>query len=149
MYKHILAATDFSDLGERALVKAMSLAVETGAKLTLVHVMASEHSASPMYAQHEVRARVEKLEAAHAQAKAALHVLRAPEGRPDASNHIEVVFEVRLGEAADEILAAVEERGADLIVIATNGERGFRQWLLGTTTDRVLRGARRDVLVVT
>ena len=144
MYKHILAATDFSDLGERALVKAMNLAVETGAKLTLVHVMASEHSASPMYAQHEVRARVEKLEQAHAQAKAALH-----EGRPDVANHIEVVFEVRIGEAADEILAAVEERGADLIVIATNGERGFRQWLLGTTTDRVLRGARRDVLVVT
>ncbi len=144
MYKHILAATDFSDLGDRALVKAMTLAVETGAKLTCVHVMVSEHSASPMYAQHEVRARVEKLEQVHAQAKAALH-----EGRADGAAHIEVVFEVRLGEPGEQILAAMEERDADLLVISTNGERGFRQWLLGTTTDRVVRGARRDVLVVT
>lgn len=139
MYKHILAATDFSDLGDRALVKATTLAVELGAKLTFVHVMASDSSASPMFAQHEVRAQVEKLE----RAKAAMS-----ETMPGAE-HIAVAFEVRIGEPAAEILAAMEQLDADLLVVSTNGERGFSQWLLGTTTDRVVRGSRRDVLIVT
>jgi nucleotide-binding universal stress UspA family protein len=139
MYKHILAATDFSDLGDRALQKATELAVELGAKLTFVHVMASDASASPMYAQHEVKAHVEKLEASKA----------AMSAKMPGAEHIEVEFEVRIGEPANEILAAMEQLGADLCVISTNGERGFSQWLLGTTTDRVVRGSRRDVLVVT
>jgi len=144
MYKHILAATDFSHLGDRALEKAAKLAVELGAKLTFVHVMVSEDSASPMYAQHEVRAHVEKLEAERATAREALS-RRAK----DHVEHIQVSFEVRVGDPGNELLAAMQQHGADLLVIASNGQKGFTRWLLGTTTDRVVRGTERDVLVVT
>jgi len=137
MYQHILAATDFSDPGDRALQKASELAVALGAKLTFVHVMVSEDSASPMYAEHEVRAHVERLEAQLA-AKLPAH-----------AKHIQVDFHVRVGNAAAEILAAVQDHGADLLVIASNGQKGITQWLLGTVTDRVVRGSERDVLVVT
>ncbi|UJR83069.1 universal stress protein [Sandaracinus amylolyticus] len=132
MYKHILAATDFSDLGDRALQKASELAIQLGAKLTFVHVMVSEDSASPMYAQHEVRAHVKKL------------------GERMPQHHdVQVELEVRVGDAPTEILAAAEAHDADLIVIATRGERGFAEWLLGSTAERVVRNARRDVLIVT
>lgn len=144
MYKHILAATDFSQLGDHALVKAAELAVELGAKLTFVHVMSDDdRSASPMYAQHEVRAHVEKLEDARARVRTALS-----ERVPEAMQHIAVEFEVRVGDPADEILAAVGTHGADLVVIASGGERGLRRWLLGTTAERVVRGSQGDVLVV-
>jgi len=136
MYKHILAATDFSDLGGRALQKASELAIGLGAKLTLVHVMVSEESASPMYAEHEVRAHVEKLEKQLQQA--------IPPG-----HHVHVDVEVRVGQPAQELLAAMAQHGADLLVISSNGEKGFTRWLLGSVTDRVVRGAERDVLVVT
>lgn len=136
MYKHILAATDFSDLGARALQKASALAIGLGAKLTLVHVMVSEESASPMYAEHEVRAHVEKLERQLQQA--------IPSGK-----HVHVEVEVRVGQPAQELLAAMAQHDADLLVIASNGEKGFTRWLLGSVTDRVVRGAERDVLVVT
>src|SRR5690606_9923634 len=92
MYKHILAATDFSQLGDQALQKATQLAVQLGAKLTLVHVMVSEDSASPMYAQHEVRAHVEKLK----------------ERLPEHASEVKVELEVRVGVASTEILAAAE-----------------------------------------
>ena len=144
MYKHILAATDFSDLGDHALRKAAELAILHGAKLTFVHVKVSEDSASPMYAQHEVQAQVAQLEDERARANTALSARV-----PATAKHIKVDFEVRLGEAGAELLAAMETHDADLLVISSNGERGFREWLLGTTTERVVRGARRDVLVVT
>lgn len=132
MYKHILGATDFSQLGDRALQKATELAVQLGAKLTLVHVMVSEDSASPMYAQHEVRAHVEKLK----------------ERLPENASAVTVELAVRVGEASSEILAAAEEIDADVIVLASHGQRGLAEWLLGSTAERVVRSSRRDVLIV-
>ncbi|MGE0803863.1 MAG: universal stress protein, partial [Lautropia sp.] len=39
MYKHILIPTDGSDLSNEAVAKAIHFAKETGAKLTVLHVM--------------------------------------------------------------------------------------------------------------
>lgn len=141
MYKHILAGTDFSDLGDKALLKAAELAVDLGARLTLVHVVGQEDAQNAMYGAHEARQIVQKLEAAHEKARGALaHKAKA---RP-----IEVACEVRVGVAAAQILALAAEKNADLVVVASNGERGFTRWLLGTVADSVVRGADRDVLVV-
>jgi nucleotide-binding universal stress UspA family protein len=72
MYKHVLAASDFSDLGDRALARAIEVAIEFHAKLTLVHVIPSPDTPNPMYAHYEVRAHVEKLEESRARAREAL-----------------------------------------------------------------------------
>lgn len=138
MYKHILAATDFSDLGSKALLKGAELAVAVQAKLTLVHVVGEEDTPNAMYGAHEARKVVEKLQASHREATGGLSGL----------SHIEVVCEVRVGPAADQILALAAEKGVDAIVIASNGEKGMTRWLLGSTADRVVRGADCDVLVV-
>lgn len=52
------------------------------------------------------------------------------------------------GDPVDHILNASEEREADLIVMATRGHHEFLDALLGSTTERVLRGARCPVLAV-
>ena len=144
MYKHILAATDFSDLGDRGLAKAVTLAIELHAKLTLLHVMPEADDPNPMYAHYEVRKHVEKLEESRERARGALADLVAKD-----SGRIELAFEVRVGDPATQILDTAKEVGADLIVVASNGQRGFTQWLLGSVTDRCVRGTDRDVLVVT
>ena len=142
MYRHIVAGTDFSDLGDTALIRAAEMAIDMQAKLTLVHVVPEEDAPNSMYSSHEVRHHLERLEEAHKRLTGELATKKAKSG------HIEVGFEIRYGTPADQLLAVAEEKHADLIVIASNGQRGFTRWLLGSTADRVARGSTRDVLVV-
>ena len=142
MYKHIVAGTDFSDLGSAALVRATELAIDMHAKLTLVHVVDEEDAPNPMYSSHEVRHHVERLEQAHRNSTGELASKKAKSGPVD------VAFEIRSGKPADQILLIAEQKNADLIVIASSGQRGLSRWLLGSTADRVVRGSVRDVLVV-
>jgi nucleotide-binding universal stress UspA family protein len=57
------------------------------------------------------------------------------------------MFSVRVGDPAAVILDAAKA-GADLVVMGTHGLGGFRKWLLGSTTERVLRRTRTPVLAV-
>jgi nucleotide-binding universal stress UspA family protein len=52
------------------------------------------------------------------------------------------------GEPVERILDAAERLQADLIVMATAGEQGLLEMLRGSTTDKVLRGARCPLLAV-
>lgn len=52
------------------------------------------------------------------------------------------------GNVVDEIVNAVEDGPADLIVLATHGRRGFLDALRGSTTEQVVRNARVPVLAV-
>lgn len=55
---------------------------------------------------------------------------------------------VASGMVADEILSAAERLDCDLIVMSTQGRRGFLDALCGSTTERVLRGSRIPLLTV-
>lgn len=55
---------------------------------------------------------------------------------------------VRVGGAVTEILAEVEERHPDLVVIGTHGYGGLERLLLGSVASRVIRSAPTNVLVV-
>jgi nucleotide-binding universal stress UspA family protein len=55
---------------------------------------------------------------------------------------------VRLGDVVNEILKAEEDWHPDLMVLATRGHLDFLDALRGSTTERVLRGARCPVLAV-
>ena len=55
---------------------------------------------------------------------------------------------VRTGHPADEILAAADEIGADLIVVGSHGLTGVRKFLLGSVSDHVLGAASCSVLIV-
>ncbi len=55
---------------------------------------------------------------------------------------------VASGMVADGILSAAERLDCDLIVMSTQGRRGFLDALCGSTTERVLRGSRIPLLTV-
>jgi nucleotide-binding universal stress UspA family protein len=137
MYKHIVAATDFSEMGNRALTRAAELAILMKSRLTALYVEPAEDTSTPMYAQHEVRSEIQKLEEA----------LRATLGA-DRVAHVDVDFVVRVGRVADQILAFVAEQQVDLIVLGAAGQKGLTQVLVGSVANRVVRTADVDVLVV-
>nr|WP_321112605.1 universal stress protein [Halorussus salinisoli] len=60
---------------------------------------------------------------------------------------VDVVTEVLQGEPYREIIDYAETRGVDLVGMPTHGRRGLERFLLGSTTERVVR--RVDVPVLT
>jgi nucleotide-binding universal stress UspA family protein len=56
--------------------------------------------------------------------------------------------EMRDGDAAAEIIAVAEERGADLIVLGSRGRAGLTRLLLGSVARNVLSGSTASILIV-
>ena len=54
---------------------------------------------------------------------------------------------VRLGNPAEEIVAAADELGVDLIVVASHGRGGLSRAIFGSVTEEVLRSSHRPVLI--
>jgi nucleotide-binding universal stress UspA family protein len=57
-------------------------------------------------------------------------------------------MEVRFGDISGEILNAVEEQKANLLVAATHGRRGFQHWLIGSVCERLLRMVHIPILTI-
>jgi nucleotide-binding universal stress UspA family protein len=64
------------------------------------------------------------------------------------SEQIRVDFEVRLGDPAEEIVAAAEEQHAALIALATHGYSGLKRWALGSVTDKVVHATNTPVFIL-
>jgi nucleotide-binding universal stress UspA family protein len=56
--------------------------------------------------------------------------------------------EVRCGDAADQLIAVADSRGADLIVVGSRGLTAWSRLLLGSVARKVVLHARQSVLVV-
>ena len=59
-----------------------------------------------------------------------------------------VDVEVRAGDAAEEIIAVVEQQRADLVVLGSRGRTGLTRLLLGSVARNVLSGSTASVLIV-
>jgi nucleotide-binding universal stress UspA family protein len=55
---------------------------------------------------------------------------------------------VATGNPAAEIIRAAEERGTELIVVGVRGQHAFERFIVGSISERVVRHAPCDVLVV-
>ena len=144
-YRHILAATDFSALGDLSLRRAAELAVAADAKLTVVHVLPEPESPSPLFAHYDVSTNAGRREAAKERAHAAL-VERVPDAVRESGIDIDVV--VRIGDPTNELLALDAKLAPDLIVLATHGRRGWQRFVMGSVAERVVQMAKADVLAV-
>ena len=60
----------------------------------------------------------------------------------------EATAEMHAGDAAGEIIAVAEERGADLVVLGSRGRTGLTRLLLGSVARNVLSGSTASVLIV-
>jgi nucleotide-binding universal stress UspA family protein len=67
---------------------------------------------------------------------------------PNSAPSPRVVYKTAVGEAATTILETAVAEGVELIVAGTQGLGGIRKWLLGSTTERLLRHTQIPVLAV-
>lgn len=136
--RSVLAATDFSDHARHAVARAASLAAERKARLTLLHVM----SAPALDALHPLfAAPAEAVAKLVADAEAMLAGLASDTGAGGPP-----ITRVRVGVPRDEILAEAEQM--DLLVVGARGSNPVRDFLLGTTAERLLHKTTRPMLTV-
>lgn len=138
----ILAVTDFSHLARHAAERAARLAHETGAPLTLMHVMqagALHNLRQWLGASHPL---VNQLEA---DAQQQLDQLAAD---LHAARHVSAHTALASGSVLDEIGRKAEALNAALLVLGARGEGFLRRQVLGTTSERLLRRSTRPLLVV-
>lgn len=147
MYRNILISTDGSELAGKAVEHGVTLAKEMGAAVTFVTVtemwsaleMASEAShgtPNPLEVYEEMAA------------ESAQNILDAAQKcARDAGVRCETLH-VRDRAPAEGIVATADEKGCDLIVMASHGRRGLNRLLLGSQTTEVLAYSKVPVLVV-
>ena len=138
----ILVPVDFSEYGREALRVACNIASTMGAAIQLLHVL-SDGLVPPLYD---------------------LGALRLSDLQAGISNRVETSLQEQLaqvpncegitsswaileGHPGREIVEFSRDQGVDLIVIATHGLSGFKHFLLGSTTEKVIAGAECPVLV--
>jgi nucleotide-binding universal stress UspA family protein len=146
VYKHILIATDGTELAAKAVTQGLALAKALGAKATAVTVSEPWNFVLAALAERQHRpeplAEYERCtDAAAERIFWVVHQLARPLHQACATLHIKDRY------PADGILEAAEARGCDLIVMGSNGRRGFAKVLLGSQTSRVLALSSTSVLV--
>lgn len=139
--KSILVPIDFSSPSRTALEHACQFARKFRAPLTLVHVVepiaTSDFAASfPLALENEARM---------ASAKSELLKCLRGAGIPKS---LQGGVVVRFGRSFHEIVDVARARKVDLIVISTHGYTGWKHALMGSTTERVVRHATCQVLVL-
>jgi nucleotide-binding universal stress UspA family protein len=140
-WKHVLAATDFGETGNRAVARAAGLARAAGADLSVVHVHEAFAEPNPMLGYYVDTSSPEERAAELARDKSALEAL-VPAGLA-AQSVVEVSDNV-----AQAICAAAARLGADLVVIGTHGRKGVSRVVMGSVAERVVREAPCSVLVI-
>jgi nucleotide-binding universal stress UspA family protein len=143
MFKHILVPVDGSPTSMLAVSKAADLARAFGSQVTALYVIDpypfTGVGADFAYGQSQY------LSAATAEANSALDAVKATMQAAGVS--VEAVLGE--GHAVHEgIVRALENTGADLIVMGSHGRRGLERLMLGSVTQRVLGVAHVPVLVV-
>jgi nucleotide-binding universal stress UspA family protein len=140
----ILVPTDFSAPAEHALAYARTLADSCGASLHLLHVI-DDPFAGGVYMGMAGAPPEGFFEQLDHRSRARLGALLTDEDKRKYS----AVIATRMGQPATEILNYARDNGPiDLIVIATAGRGAMSRLVLGSVTDKIVRGAPCPVLTV-
>lgn len=139
--ERVLAATDFSDAGQRAVDVAAEWARRTHAQLRIVHVTPPKGWLSGAWGLKASTADDIQLYATNALKQAA--------ERADPRRGIELSTGVLSGAAAKCIARAALDYRADLLVVGARGERDDNgEHVLGGTSAKLLATARTPLLLV-
>jgi nucleotide-binding universal stress UspA family protein len=137
MYQNLLVPYDDSEFSRAALLEAAHWARRHQGKLTILHAVffdTEEFGIAPELREKRWSKGRDFCSAAKDRLKS------------DFGIDAEVLY--REGDPPEEVLAAVEGTGADLIVMGTHGRRGLSRLLMGSVTSHVILQSGVDVLVV-
>ena len=142
--RRILVPTDFGALSERAVQYTIGLAATFGAAIRVLGVVDSLVSPEAGWTGPAMRP------AALAAVSRRGARRRSPAIAAEAVENagVRAIGEMRSGAPSAQIIRAAIDWGADLIVMATHGQRGLAPLVIGRVADHVVRHAPCPVLVV-
>jgi nucleotide-binding universal stress UspA family protein len=140
--RSILVPIDFSVHSKNALKYAVPLAEKFGASLHLVYVVEPTIYPADLGFGQVVLPGVE--EELREKGEGELDALM----RREIGSRLKATTAVRTGNPHQEILREAEEKGVDLIVVATHGHSGVEHMLFGSTADRIVRRSKVPVLTI-
>lgn len=141
--EHILVTLDGSELSEKSLTAAVTLANLSNAEITLLRVLRpiddiikiDEHSS--IFVDQQIEFKTQR----------ATRYLKSVQNRI-ADKAFKVSIAVEMGPAAEIIIEYANNHSVDLIVMSTHGRSGLQRWVYGSVAGKVLRGAYHPVLLV-
>lgn len=147
MYRHILIATDGSELAHKGVAHGLALAARLQARVTALTV------SEPIVTGFDdalgwgaLGAAASEFEVAREQA--AKKILDAVEAEARQAGVAVQAKHVSGRYAAEAIAHVAEAEGCDLVVMASHGRRGLGRLLVGSQTQEVLTHSRIPVLVI-
>jgi nucleotide-binding universal stress UspA family protein len=143
MFKHVLLATDGSELSDRAVENGVALARALGARITVLTSSRPYHvvAADPVMVTDTKESYLADAEAAARQVlKRVEDIARVAEVRCETIH----VFNEHPYRA---IIDAAQARDCDAILMASHGRRGVSALLLGSETQKVLTHCKIPVVV--
>lgn len=143
MFKHILIASDGSDLSGKAVDQGLELAKAIGAKVLMVTVSEpwTSYVSGEMAISFPVQEYEDQMKANAAKILAGLKEAAGKAGVPCELLH------VKDKAPAEGIVDTVKEKGCDLVVMASHGRRGISRVLLGSQANNVVTHSSVPVLI--
>lgn len=144
MFKHILIPTDGSELSEKAVKAGIDFAKLLGAKITGFRAIDLYQWAYGDYVPLDVYTPEQRADQEIALSNKMLKTVT------DYAKSAGVVCEVFFAKSMvpyEGIIKAAEDKGCDLIFMASHGRRGIAGLLLGSETAKVLTHCKIPVLV--
>jgi nucleotide-binding universal stress UspA family protein len=142
--RHILHPSDFSPASGAAFTKALALARDANAQLTIAHIL-NPAVVLPIdaYVAARVYDDIQRSAGTYARKKLAGMLARARKAGVRAKTVL-----IEGAATAERIVAAARRRRADLIVIGTHGRTGLARLMLGSVASRVVATSGCPVLTV-
>ncbi len=140
--KKILIPTDGSEYSRYATDYAINLCDALDAEITLISVADIRYEMYDVYSEVHAVGNVEEL--IREQVSRALDQHAAEIER----RGVKVRKVLRVGDIIQEILDVIQKEEIDLVVIGTHGRKGISHFLLGSTTEKLVRSAPCPVLTV-
>lgn len=146
-FKHILIATDGSDLANKGVKRGLALAKKLGARITILSVF---EPLSEMATNAALKGGIKDPVGRHDKEIDEQLRERYAELENEAAKYgLAVGLEHEIAEVpAEAIVRFAEYKNCDLIVMASHGRRGISKLLLGSQTSEVLVRTTIPVLVV-
>jgi nucleotide-binding universal stress UspA family protein len=143
MFKHILLPTDGSDLSVAATKQGVRFARAIGAKVTGLSVMPFQHT---LLYEMEIPTKAQEQDAKRCKELSSRYLAAIEKTAEEAGVACDAVYE-RNDFPYEVIIRVAEQRGCDLIMMASHGRRGVQALLLGSETQKVLTHSKVPVLV--
>jgi nucleotide-binding universal stress UspA family protein len=143
MFKKILVPLDGSELAKQALPVAVTIAQQNQGEIVLVRVPALMKMSVPSGVEG-LKLFDEAMAFRSDQCESYLGYIQQAYMDADVPMHKHVVE----GDPASVIVDTAVAEDIDLIVMTTHGRTGFRRWVVGSVTEKVMRHAHCPVLAV-